>query len=212
MQRISNEQLLNQLRWRYAVKKFDPTRRIPAADWKALEEAIILTPSSYGLQPWKFFVVTSPEVKAKLPPESWGQSQVNDASHVVVLAVRRDMSEAFVDSYMARMAEVRGQGNDMLKKIILGSASKMTPEMILQWNTHQVYIALGNLMTSAAMLGIDSCPMEGITPDRYDEILGIGAQGYRTIVACPLGYRAEDDKYAKLPKVRFDAADVVQYL
>ena len=96
--------------------------------------------------------------------------------------------------------------------MILGSASKMTPATVLEWNKHQAYIALGNLMTSAAMLGIDTCPMEGIVPARYDEVLGIGALGYTTVVVCPVGYRSADDKYATAPKVRFEAKDVVQYI
>jgi nitroreductase len=209
---VTREDLLKQLKWRYATKKFDSSRKISDADWKALEEALVLTPSSFGLQPWKFFVVVDPATKAKLPPASWGQMQVQEASHVVVIAVRKEITEDYVDKYMARIAEIRGTSNDALKKMILGYASKQTKESVANWNSYQAYIALGNLMTSAALLGIDTCPMEGFIPEKYDEILGIGEQGYRSVVVCPLGYRAADDKYASIAKVRFPAANVVQYI
>ncbi len=94
--------------WRYAVKQFDATRKIPSLVWEALEDVLVLTPSSYGLQPWKFFVVTSPEVKSALRPYSWDQSQVTDCSHHVVFSVRCDVDEAYVDKFLARTAEIRG--------------------------------------------------------------------------------------------------------
>jgi nitroreductase len=211
---VSNEALLQQLRWRYAVKKFDPTRKIAAADWQTLEQALVLTPSSFGLQPWRFVVITEQSLKERLVPISWGQRQVADASHVVVFAVRKPLTEADVDRYVARTAEVRGVGIDALagfKKMMMGSLiPPPTGFDIHHWAALQSYIALGNFMTSAAMLGIDTCPMEGIQPDKYDELLGLPTEGLGTVVVAAAGYRAADDKYAALPKVRFDAADVVQ--
>jgi nitroreductase len=206
--------VVEQLRWRYATKKFDPARTISAGTWAALEQALVLTPSSYGLQPWKFFVVTDPAVKAKLPEHSWGQRQPQDCSHMVVLALKANLGEADVDRHVARMSEVRGQTVESLarfKQTMMGSLAD-PPFDINDWAARQVYIALGQFMACAALLGVDTCPMEGIDPAKYDEVLGIGAQGYRTVVACPAGYRAADDKYAQVPKVRFKAEDVIQVI
>jgi len=212
MPTVTPEIVLDQLRWRYAVKKFDPARTIPADTWTALEQALVLTPSSYGLQPWKFFVVTGPAVKARLPAHSWGQRQPQDCSHMVVLAIRANLGEADIDRYVARVSEVRGQSVESLgrfKQMMVGSLTN-PPFDINEWAARQVYIALGQFMASAALLGVDTCPMEGIDPVKYDEVLGIGAQGYRTVVACAAGYRAADDRNAQLPKVRFKTEDVIQ--
>jgi nitroreductase len=212
MASLPPETLVAQLRWRYATKKFDPTRKIPPDTWDALEQALVLTPSSYGLQPWKFFVVTDPAVKAKLPPHSWGQKQPQDCSHMVVLTLKADLNEADVDRYLARIAEVRGQSLEALasfKQIMMGSIAD-PPFDINEWAARQVYIALGQFMACAALIGVDTCPMEGIDPAKYDEELGIAKQGYRTTVACAAGYRSPDDRYAQTPKVRFKTEDVVQ--
>jgi nitroreductase len=214
MATVTPEIVLAQLRWRYATKKFDPARTIPPDVWAALEQALVLTPSSYGLQPWKFFVVKDPAVKARLPEHSWGQRQPADCSHMVVLAIKADLKEADIDRHLARVAEVRGQTVESLggyKRVMMGSLTD-PPFDINDWAARQVYIALGQFMACAAVLGIDTCPMEGIDPVKYDEALGIGAQGYRTVVACPAGYRALDDKYAQVPKVRFRTEDVIQVI
>ena len=213
---VSNEILLEQLRWRYAVKKFDPLRKIPANDWQTLEQALVLTPSSFGLQPWKFVVITDQATKEKLVPMSWNQRQVADASHVVVFAVRKPLTESDVDRFVARTAEIRGVSVESLcgfNKMMMGSLVPPPPGFdINHWATLQAYIALGNFMTSAAMLGIDTCPMEGIVPAKYDELLGLTQEGFGTAVVCVAGYRAADDKYASLPKVRFPATEVVRHI
>lgn len=215
MSTITGESLLQQLTWRYATKKFDATRKIAAADWAVIEEALVLTPSSYGLQPWKFIVVTDPALKAKLRPASWNQSQVEDCSHLVVLTAKEDITEADVDRFVARIAEVRGVSVESLagyKGYMMGDLVKGPRHAVIQeWAARQTYIALGNLMTSAALLGVDACPFEGIEPAKYDEILGLKGTAYTTISACPLGYRAADDKYASAPKVRFQAKDVIDH-
>src|SRR5213595_2571565 len=113
---VSNETLIRQLKWRYATKKFDPSRRIPDDDWRALEEALVLTPSSFGMQPWKFFVVDTPELKVKLVSASWGQKQVQDASHTLVLAIKKNADAAFVTHYIQRTADVRGVPAGSLEK------------------------------------------------------------------------------------------------
>jgi nitroreductase len=215
MSTITGESLLQQLTWRYATKKFDTSKKISAADWSVIEEALVLTPSSYGLQPWKFIVVTDPALKAKLRPASWNQSQVEDCSHLVVLTAKQDITEADVDHFVARIAEVRGVSAESLagyKGYMVGDLVKGPRHAVIQeWAARQTYIALGNLMTSAALLGVDACPFEGIEPAKYDDILGLQGTGYTTISACPLGYRAADDKYASAPKVRFEAKAVVEH-
>lgn len=212
---ISGDSLLEQLTWRYATKKFDPAKKISDSDWAVIEKALVLTPSSYGLQPWKFIVVTDPALKAKLRPASWNQSQVEDCSHLVVLTAKVDITEADVDRFVARMAEVQGVSVESLagyKGFMMGDLVKGPRHAIIQdWAARQTYIALGNLMTSAALLGVDACPFEGIEPAKYDDILGLKGTGYTTISACPLGYRAAGDKYAAVPKVRFETKDVVEH-
>ena len=211
---IPTEKLLGQLRWRYATKQFDATKKIPAETWEALEDALVLTPSSFGIQPWKFIVVSNPETRTKLRAASWNQSQVEDASHLVVFAVRKENTPEFVERYINLIAQARDQQPDApglagLKKVIL-DFSKSTPN--LAWNGKQAYIALGNFMTSAALLGIDTCPLEGIDPAKYDEILELPEKGLATMMACAAGYRAESDKYAGLAKVRFPKEDVIHRL
>lgn len=214
MSTITTENLLGQLRWRYATKQFDASRKIPHDVWTALEETLVLTPSSFGLQPWKFLVIQDPAVREALKAASWGQSQITDASHLVVFAVHRENTAEHLDAYMASIAAARSQPADApglagLKKMIQQfNASRPNVE----WNARQVYIALGNFMTSAALLGVDTCPMEGLDPAKYDEILGLAERNLTTAVACVAGYRAEGDKYAGLPKVRFSKTEVIQYL
>ena len=208
--------LLNQLHWRYATKRFDPNRKIPADLWKTLEEVLVLAPSSFGLQPWKFVVVTNPETKRALVLHSWTQSQPGDCSHHVVFAVRKGLGAHDVERYVQRIMAVRGATRESLaayQNIMLGSLDHAAKAGHLDaWQTHQVYIALGQFMASAAMLGVDTCPMEGIDPARYDEVLGLTGSGYATVVACAAGYRAADDKYATVPKVRFPITETIRHV
>lgn len=210
---ITPDTLLEALSWRYATKAFDPTRTIPEATWKALEASLVLTPSSYGLQPYRFLVVENSELRAQLRPESWGQSQITDASHLVVFLARKDMSATYVDQYLARIAEVRGQKVEdlagfrtlLMANLVDGVKGAHIPE----WAGRQAYIAFGQLMLSAALLGVDACPLEGLDAQAYDRILGLEDGEYRTVAACALGYRAESDKYAAVPKVRFPQESLV---
>lgn len=216
MSTLTPDALVAQLRWRCAVKKFDATRKIPDATWNAIEESLVLTPSSYGLQPWRFIVVNDVAARAALRTASWNQSQVTDASHYVVFAARTALSEADVDAFVRRIAEVRGVAVESLaqyKGMMVGGVVKAMDETKRNhWAGLQVYIALGNLMTAAATIGLDTCPMEGLDPAKYDEILGLKAQGYHTLCACAVGYRAADDRYAAAPKVRFATDDVVKHV
>jgi nitroreductase len=204
---INPETLINQLNWRYATKQFDPAKKISAPDWATLETALQLTPSSGGLQPWKFIVVTDPAVRAKLLPASYGQAQINDASHLVVFASKNNLSEADVDSHIKHIAEVQGAPIEALaplRGMLVGGIVKAQDETARNaWARNQAYIALGNLLTSAALLGIDACPMEGFDRAQYDEILGLKAKGFAAAVIATVGYRLPTDKYASAPKVRF---------
>ena len=210
---LSPQHVVDALNWRYATKKFDPAKLIPDDTWAALEQALVLAPSSIGLQPWKFIVVTDPLVRAQLVAASYRQAQVTQCSHFVVFAVRRDLDPEHVDRHIARMVEVLGVTPESLTKfrtMTLGNLERARTEGSLDmWQEHQVYIALGQFMTSAALLGVDTCPMEGIVPEQYDEILGLAGTPYATAVACAAGYRLPDDKYATLKKVRFKPEDVI---
>ncbi|MGD0538008.1 MAG: NAD(P)H-dependent oxidoreductase [Verrucomicrobiota bacterium] len=216
MRPIDPRELLDALEWRYATKIFDPARTLPEAVWQSLQTALVLSPSSYGLQPYRFLVVADPARRAELLPHSWGQKQVVDASHFVVFTARTVIAVADVDRLIARTIEIRGlpaaalaaYRQMMIGDLVQGPRSSLA----LHWAARQAYIALGNLLTSAALLGVDACPMEGFVPAEYDRILGLAGTGYAAVVACALGYRAATDKYATLPKVRFDASELVKNL
>lgn len=212
----SPETLLQQLRWRYAAKKFDPARNIPDERWRALEEALALSPSSFGLQPWKFIVVTDQAAKQSLRAASWDQPQVADCSHLVVFAIKKHLSAADVDAFLDRVAAVRGTPKDALtdyRSLIIGDLVEGPRSWhVNAWAARQAYIALGNFLTCAALLGIDACPMEGFEPDKYDQILGLAKRGLAAAVICAAGYRAADDEYAAAPKVRFLPADVIEHV
>jgi nitroreductase len=213
MNTINSKQLLEQLNWRYATKQFDPKRKISAADWATLEEALTLSPSSGGLQPWKFVVVTDPAMRARLVPASYGQPQIADASHLVVFASKNNLSEADVDAHIRHTASVRGAPVEALapfREMLVGGIVKALDEPARNaWARNQAYIALGNLLTSAALLGIDTCPMEGFDRAQYDEILGLKAKGCASAVIATLGYRSSADKYAGAPKVRFPREQII---
>lgn len=205
--------VIEALRSRYATKKFNPNQKIEDSLWKTLEEVLVLSPSSFGLQPWKFLVVTSNEMKAKLKPVSWNQAQVTDCSHFLVFAARQEMDENYVQKYIERIANVRSLDPSSLtayKEMMVGSINGPLKSQIFEWTSRQAYIALGGLMTAAALLKIDTCPMEGFEREKYDEILGLKSGLYRSVVACAVGYRSSDDIYAKTPKVRFDTNDLIQ--
>jgi len=181
-----------------------------------LEQSLVLTPTSYGLQPYQFLVISNPAKRAELLPHSWNQKQVVEASHFVVFTARTEMKEADVDRFIKRTTDVRklpadalkGYRGMMLGDVVNGPRGKAAHE----WATRQAYIALGNLMTCAAVLGVDACPMEGLNPVEYDKILNLAGSGYATVVACALGYRAAGCKYASLAKVRYETNEVVRYI
>ena len=214
MDPLDGKTLLASLNWRYATKNFDSSTVIPESTWRTLEEALILTPSSYGLQPWRFIVVVDDGMKQRLLPYSWNQRQVTDCSHYVVFAAVKAISEKEIDRFIARTAEVRGTTPDsmagyrgmMIKDIVTGQRG----ETAHHWAAQQAYIALGNFMTVAALLGVDTCPMEGFVAGEYDKILDLEVRGLTAAVCCAAGYRSNTDKYAGLAKVRFPHHEIVE--
>jgi nitroreductase len=211
---IAHSQLLGALNWRYATKVFDSHRQIPADVWAVLEESLVLSASAFGLQPYRFLIINDPATRAKLMPHAWGQRQVVDASHFVVFAARTDMTEDEIDALINRMAKVRGVPTEslagyrrMMTSILLSDGFK---PIAPHWTANQAYLALGNLLTSAALLGIDTCPMEGFARDPFNQVLGLPAQGLTAVVCCALGYRSREDKHAALPKVRLPKTHLVK--
>ncbi len=212
---LPTDAILAALHWRYATKKFDASRRLSAEEWDKLEQALVLAPSSWGLQPYKFIVVTDPGLKARLLPAAYGQTQLTECSHLVVFAARTTVTDQDVEHYMARITEVRGVDRahldsfaDQIKGHIVTGPQHARA---LEWTTRQAYIALGQLMTVAALASIDVCPMEGFSPEKFDEILGLTAQGFTSVVIAPVGHRATDDGAASLPKVRFPVGELIEH-
>ena len=178
-----------------------------------MQESLRLAPSSFGLQPWKFFVITDPAVRAKLRPVSWNQSQITDASHLVVFARRTEITEDDVNAFFNQMVSDRQADAAVLepyRQMMIGGVVKGKDTAgQREWAARQCYLALGQFMTSAAVLGVDTCAIEGLDPAKYDEILGLAGTGYQTVVACAAGYRSSQDKYATLKKIRYPAARVI---
>ena len=210
---LSSQDLVAALNWRYATQKFDPARKIADQEWQALEQALILSPSSIGLQPWKFFVITDAATKEQLKAAAWRQPQVTECSHFVVFSVRKNLGTEHVDRHIGRIVEVRGvpiESLEKFRKMTIGNLEKARADGRLDtWQMHQVYIALGQFMASAAVVGIDTCPMEGFQPEMFDEILGLKGTDYASVVACAAGYRVADERYAQMKKVRFKPEDVI---
>lgn len=212
---LTNKQLVEKLNWRYAVKRFDPVRKISDEDWETLEQSLLLAPSSYGLQPWKFYVVTDAQVKKELRSFSFEQPQIEECSQLVVLAARKDSDGADIERLINRIIEVRGTDREeleVLRGMMHGSQKQAAEQGILnEWAARQCFISLGFLLSAAAVLGIDACPMEGFQNAAYDKHLGIDEDGYFSVVACSLGYRdKENDWLENLEKVRYDRSEVIK--
>jgi len=210
---IQPQDLVSALSFRYATKQFDPARKIDPASWDALLQSLVLAPSSFGLQPWRFLVINNPKIRANLREASWNQPQITDADRLIVITTRTDMTPGDIDAWMACLAETQGKNPESLaayRGMIDGFVGSLDIKARKNWNTHQCYIALGQLMTSAAMIGIDTCPLEGIDKAAYDRILGLEDSDYATAVACAIGYRSSGDAYATAPKARFSASEVIR--
>ena len=212
---MTNREIESALEWRYATKKFDATKKISSADWDTLAQSLLLSPSSYGLQPWKFLVVQNEALRNRLKPLTWNQSQVTDCSHYVVFLHLDKVSESYVEHFIDRNTEVRnvskealkGYQNVMLEDLVKGPRS----HVIQTWASRQAYIAMGFLMETAALLSIDACPIEGLDTNAYDEALQLKGTGYQTVATVALGYRHADDKYQLAKKVRFPLSEMIEF-
>ncbi|THV59097.1 NAD(P)H-dependent oxidoreductase [Flagellimonas alvinocaridis] len=197
--------ILEHRTWRYATKKFDASKKISHQDLETLLEATRLSASSYGLQPYHVFVITDPEIREKLKPVSWNQTQIKDASHLIVFAHATDFGEELVDDFITNLSDTRDIPLDglngyaeMMKSNLLG----LPTDVKASWAGKQVYIALGNALQAAAELQIDTCPMEGFQPEEYNRILGLTDKNLNAAVVLAVGYRSQEDETQHLPKVR----------
>ena len=191
--------------WRYATKKFDTTKKVSTEDLKTLKEAIRLSASSYGLQPYKVFIIENPELRAQLQPAAWGQSQIVDASQLIVFANMTNFSDADIDASLSLTTEIRGLPADALKgygDFMKSKIGALSEDVRNTWTSKQTYLALGNLLNAAAELRIDVTPIEGFEPDKVNEILGLQQLGLNASVLATIGYRHKDDATQNYAKVR----------
>lgn len=191
--------------WRYATKKFDASKKVSNEDLNSLKEAIRLSVSSYGLQPYQVLIIENPETKALLQPASWGQSQIVDASHVIVFAIETNFGNKNIDKYVNNLIETRGIPSESIRgysDFMKMKINDLTEEQKNIWTAKQAYLALGNLLNAAAELKIDTTPMEGFEPAKYDEILGLDKLGLHAVVVATIGYRHQEDATQNYAKVR----------
>ena len=191
--------------WRYATKKFDATKKITAEDLNTLKEAIRLSSSSYGLQLYKVFIIENPELRAKIQPAAWGQSQIVDASHLIVFSNQTTVTDADIDGYLNNVAETRNIPVSALSgygDFMKGAIGSKSDEEKSNWTSKQTYLALANLMNAAAELKIDVTPMEGFVPAQVNEILGFNELALNASLIAAIGYRSEEDATQHQKKVR----------
>ncbi|EHQ27269.1 NAD(P)H-dependent oxidoreductase [Mucilaginibacter paludis] len=203
--------LIEKLNWRYATKKFDHTKKLSAEQLESLLSAVQLAPSSMGLQPYRILVVEDAEIREQLREAGYGQQQITQASQLIVFAAETNLDEDFGKKYIDRIAEVREIGREHLaafEQMVLASVNGQGEGEKIVWAHKQAYIALGVLLTAAADMNIDACPMEGFLAGKFDEILGLKEKGLTTSVIATIGFRAEDDSYSKLAKVRRPKSDL----
>tara|TARA_R110002074_G_scaffold57077_1_gene140365 strand:+ start:9036 stop:9668 length:633 start_codon:yes stop_codon:yes gene_type:complete len=207
--------VLDKLNWRYATKVFDSSKKVSKEDLNILLDAARLSASSYGLQPYHFFVIEDSEVRSKLRKASWNQAQITDASYLLVLANKPNFDESLVDNYIDNIIETRGVSkkdvegySQMMKGALLG----LPDEQKKSWTSDQTYITLGNLMTIAAEMEIDTCPMEGFDEAEYNEILGLNDKNLNASVVLAIGYRADDDETQHYPKVRYSREQIITHI
>ncbi|WP_040251586.1 NAD(P)H-dependent oxidoreductase [Psychroserpens mesophilus] len=197
--------LIEKLKWRYATKLFDRSKTISSEDLETLKNAMQLTASSYGLQPYEILIIDNKDLRSKLRAASWNQPQIEDASHMVVIANMTDFGDELVDNYIDNVAETRGMSKEDLKdyaQMMKSSLKPLTQEQKASWTSNQAYIVLGNLLAAAAELKIDACPMEGFSNEDYNTLLDLNSKKLNAAVVITLGYRSDDDKTQHYKKVR----------
>jgi nitroreductase len=203
---------IKNLEWRYATKKFDATKSLSNSQINILKEAFNLTATSYGLQPVKMVVIQNKEIQNQLVAHSWNQNQVLEASHVLVLCIPKNYTTEDVENYFSLVKSIRNTPDKILnpfKEMLTSSIDSKSQEELKTWNTNQAYIALGNLMTVAANEQIDTCPMEGFIPEKYDEILNLDKHNLTSVLVLPVGYRADDCFMKDLKKIRKKTEEVI---
>lgn len=203
---------IDSLKWRYAVKKFDAEKQLSEEQINTLKEAFNLTATSYGLQPLKLVIVKNKEIQQQLLPHSWNQQQVIQVSHLLVICTKDNFTSEEVNSYFNLVQSIRQTPDKIVapfKEFLTAEIEKKTQEELFTWNKNQAYIALGNLLTVCALEKIDSCPMEGFTPEKYDEILNLKAQNLKSVLVLPVGFRANDDYMKDQQKVRKQTQEIV---
>ena len=196
---------IEQQNWRYATKKFDASKKISDDDLNTLKEAIRLSSSSYGLQPYKVLIIKNADLREKLKPVAWNQSQITDASHVIVFANEANLGDPQIDNYLKNISETRGIPLENLSGFGDFMKSKITPlasDLKNIWTSKQTYLALANLMNASAELKIDVTPMEGFDANAFNEILGLTEKGLNASVIATIGYRHKDDETQHYKKVR----------
>lgn len=204
--------IIDKLKWRYATKKFDASKKLSEAKLSILKESFNLTATSYGLQPLKMLVISNAEIKEALVPITMNQFQVKDASHVIVLCIESEMDAVYIKKYFDLVEKIRRTSRDILipfESYLIDEFSEKSKASIEDWMAKQAYLALGNLLTVCALENIDSCPIEGFDPEKYDEMLKLKEKGLRSVLVLAVGYRAEDDFFSSLEKVRRGIDNVI---
>ncbi len=204
--------IVEQLKWRYATKKFDETKKVSSDKINTIKEAFNLTATSYGLQPLKLLVISNPEIIKDLVPMSYNQGQVGNASHIFVICIENIVDTAFIKNYFDLVEKTRNTPREILssfEEFLIDDFSKKTPEEIKVWATKQAYLALGNLLTVCAIEEVDACPIEGFVPSQYDEYLSLSEKELSSVLVMAVGHRAKDDMFSELKKVRRGVDEVV---
>ena len=207
-----NMDIIESLNWRYATKKFDESKKISGEKLDILKQAFNLTPTSYGVQTMKMLVISDQTVKDKMVDFCYGQEQVKNASHILAICIQEDVDQTDADAYFDNVVKIRNTSEDILTKYrmeLKDFIRSKTKQEIQNWCINQVYVALGNLMTVCAVEGIDSCPMEGFIPEKIDELLGLEKYNLKSVLLLPVGYRAPDDMFSELKKVRKDISETI---
>lgn len=203
--------IIKDLNWRYATKKFDSTKKITPTDFEVIKESLRLVPTSYGLQPMKFIVVESPELREQLQPISYNQTQITEASHLIIICSYRDLDDYHVDDYLDNIGSTRNVTLDQTKgygDFMKSTIGNMAKDQKYSWNKNQAYIALGQLLHTCASLKVDATPMEGFNAKEYDTLLGLREQNLTASLVVPVGYRHEEDETQHLKKVRKSQDDL----
>ncbi len=203
------------LQWRYATKKFDSSAKINEQTWQDLEAAFRFAPSSLGLQLWKFIVIDSPELRSQLREASYGQAQVEDCSHFVVLCARRDVDEQDLTDYVELQKEIRNISEESAQAALAKYrnysffwADAPTTKCYVE---SQIHLAAGFLTHAAAKLEVDTCIIGGMNPAQYDAILGLDGTRYRAVLGMAFGYRSAEDSHAKDAKVRYASERLIEH-